>query len=50
GLAFRSTKTSSTNSELVIFLTPHVLTERGRLSDEAAEMETRTKLLDEGRR
>ena len=31
GLAFRSTKTSTVDSDLVIFVTPHILTDRGRL-------------------
>jgi len=41
GALFQSTKTSSTTSELVVFVTPHILTDAGRLKDEAKEQETR---------
>ncbi|HEY3266487.1 MAG TPA: hypothetical protein VGM37_06150 [Armatimonadota bacterium] len=41
GLAFRSTKTNKVNSELVIFVTPHILTDKGRLPDDAKEQALR---------
>lgn len=41
GRAFRTTKTTRTGSELVIFVTPHILTDRGRLKDEAREQTLR---------
>jgi type II secretory pathway component GspD/PulD (secretin) len=45
GGLFRSRKKNQSNSELVIFLTPHVLTAEGRLPDEAKEKEIRDKFL-----
>ncbi|HIE51805.1 MAG TPA: hypothetical protein EYP85_08600 [Armatimonadetes bacterium] len=47
GSLFRSRQTVTTNTELIIFITPYVLTERGRLPDEAAEADIRTRLLGE---
>jgi len=44
GALFQTTKTSSINSELVIFVTPHILTDRGRLQDEARERDIRDRL------
>lgn len=44
GALFQSTKTSSINSELVIFITPHILTDRGRLKDDAKEQAIRDRL------
>jgi len=41
GTLFQSRKTSSVNSELVIFITPHILTDRGWLKDEKKEQEIR---------
>jgi len=41
GALFQSTQTSSIDSELVVFVTPHILTDQGRLKDEAKEQETR---------
>jgi len=45
GGLFRSRKVSETDSELVVFVTPHLLTEEGRLSDAAKEKEIRDKFL-----
>jgi type II secretory pathway component GspD/PulD (secretin) len=45
GGLFRSRKKNQSSSELVIFLTPHVLTPEGRLPDEAKEKEIRDKYL-----
>lgn len=44
GALFQSAKTSSVNSELVIFVTPHILTDRGRLQDDAKEQAIRDRL------
>ncbi len=44
GTFFQSTKTSTINSELVVFVTPHILTDRGRLKDEAREQAIRDRL------
>jgi type IV pilus assembly protein PilQ len=44
GALFQSTKTNSISSELVVFVTPHILTDRGRLKDEAKEQELRERL------
>jgi type IV pilus assembly protein PilQ len=44
GSLFQSTKTSSVNSELVVFVTPHILTDRGRLKDEDREKAIRERL------
>ncbi len=44
GALFQSAKTSSMNSELVVFVTPHILTETGRLKDEAREQAIRDRL------
>jgi type II secretory pathway component GspD/PulD (secretin) len=41
GNAFRSSNTNTVNSELLIFVTPHILTEKGRLKDDAAEQAIR---------
>lgn len=41
GNAFRSSKTNTISSELLIFVTPHILTEKGRLKDDAKEQEIR---------
>ena len=46
GLAFRSTKTSTVDSELVIFVTPHILTDHGRLKDESRETAIRERFSD----
>ncbi len=48
GWAFQSTKTSSTNTELVVFITPHILDDRGRMKDTAKEDDIRRRLLQEG--
>jgi len=45
GGLFRSHKKNETNSELVVFLTPHVLTAEGGLPDEAQEKAIRDKFL-----
>lgn len=45
GTLFQGTKTSRINSELLIFVTPHILTDTGRLKDEAAEQKIREKML-----
>ena len=37
GALFQTVKVSNINSELVLFVTPHILTDTGRLKDEAAE-------------
>lgn len=44
GSLFQSTKTSSVSSELVIFVTPHLLTDTGRLKDEAKEQAIRERM------
>ncbi|MBM3493561.1 MAG: hypothetical protein FJX72_04455 [Armatimonadetes bacterium] len=44
GALFQSTKTSSVNTELVVFVTPHILTDNGRLKDEAKEKAIRERL------
>ena len=44
GALFQSTKTSSINSELVVFVTPHILTDTGRLKDDAKEQAIRDRL------
>lgn len=44
GNLFQSAKTSSIDSELVVFLTPRILTNRGRLADEAAEKAIRDRM------
>jgi type II secretory pathway component GspD/PulD (secretin) len=41
GNLFRSSKTNTVDSELMIFVTPHILTETGRLKDTAREDEIR---------
>lgn len=41
GNLFRSTKTNTVDSELMIFVTPHILTETGRLKDTAREDDIR---------
>ncbi len=43
GRVFQSTKTNSLSTELVIFVTPHILTDRGRLKNEKAEETTRNR-------
>jgi len=45
GGLFRSHKKNESNSELVIFLTPHVLTPEGRLPDANKEKAIRDKFL-----
>jgi type IV pilus assembly protein PilQ len=45
GTLFQGTKASRTNSELLIFVTPHILTDSGRLKDEAAEQRIRERML-----
>lgn len=44
GGLFQTTKTSTISSELVIFVTPHILTDTGRLKDEARERAVREML------
>lgn len=46
GSLFQGTKTNRINSELPIFVTPHVLTDQGRLKDEAQEQRIRQKMLE----
>lgn len=46
GKVFQSRKRSYVNSELVIFITPRILTEKGRIPDERMEKEMR-KILEE---
>lgn len=46
GSLFQGTKTNRINSELLIFVTPHVLTDQGRLKDEAQEQRIRQKMLE----
>ena len=41
GGLFRSRRRSSVSSDLVVFITPHILTPEGRLADEAQEREIR---------
>jgi type IV pilus assembly protein PilQ len=45
GELFTSHSKTKVNSELVIFITPHILTDRGRLSDEATEQSLRERFL-----
>jgi len=45
GTLFRGTKTSRINSELLIFVTPHILTDTGRLKDAAEEQRLRERML-----
>ncbi|MGQ9524355.1 MAG: type II secretion system protein GspD [Armatimonadota bacterium] len=44
GYAFRSNSKSTTDSELAIFITPHILTDRGRLNDEKEEERIRQQM------
>jgi type II secretory pathway component GspD/PulD (secretin) len=48
GGLFRSKNTTTTDSELVILITPHILTAEGRLQDEEEEQKTREQFLGEG--
>ncbi|MBI3945886.1 MAG: type II and III secretion system protein, partial [Armatimonadetes bacterium] len=45
GALFRSKVAHTAETELVIFITPHVLTEEGHLADDAAESAVRERLL-----
>jgi len=45
GWLFQSVNTSFIDSELVIFITPHILTDRGRLQDEDQEKAIRERML-----
>jgi type II secretory pathway component GspD/PulD (secretin) len=45
GGLFRSRSQSDVNSELLVFITPHILTPEGRLVDEQAEQEIRQRFL-----
>jgi len=47
GELFTSRRTSKVNSELVLFVTPHTLTDRGRLQDEQEEARIRERFLGE---
>jgi type II secretory pathway component GspD/PulD (secretin) len=47
GELFTSRRTSKVNSELAIFVTPHILTDRGRLPDEETENRIRDQFLGE---
>ena len=47
GQFFRSKDSSTTESELVVFVTPHILDEHGRLRDSALEEEIRRRFLGE---
>jgi len=47
GELFTRRRTNRVNSELVIFVTPHILTERGRLPDAAAEARLRQRFLEQ---
>jgi len=44
GYAFRSSSKSITDSELAIFITPHILTDRGRLKDDKEEERIRQQM------
>jgi len=44
GYAFRSSSKSVTDSELAIFITPHILTDRGRLKDDKEEERIRQQM------
>ncbi len=48
GSLFRSHSRSDVNSELLLFITPHILTPEGRLADEKAEQEIRQRFLTPG--
>lgn len=50
GTLFQGTKTSRINSELLIFVTPHLLTDQGRLKDEAQEQRIRQRMLEPQKR
>ncbi len=41
GSLFRSRSRSTVTSDLVVFITPHILTPEGRLADEAQETQIR---------
>jgi type II secretory pathway component GspD/PulD (secretin) len=45
GNLFRSRNRTAINSELVVFVTPHILTGEGRLTDEAEEQRIRERFL-----
>jgi len=45
GKLFRSRTKTAVNSELVVFITPHILTPEGRLADEAEEQRIRERFL-----
>jgi type II secretory pathway component GspD/PulD (secretin) len=45
GQFFRSRNKQVVNSELVVFITPHILTPEGRLADEAEESRIRERFL-----
>ena len=45
GELFRSRAKSQVNSELVLFITPHLLTDRGRLTNEQVEESFRERFL-----
>ena len=45
GRLFRSRAKTAVNSELVVFITPHILTTEGRLADEAEEQRIRERFL-----
>jgi type II secretory pathway component GspD/PulD (secretin) len=45
GGLFRSRAKTAVNSELVVFITPHILTTEGRLADEAEEQRIRERFL-----
>ncbi len=45
GNLFRSRNRTAINSELVVFVTPHILTEEGRLADEEEEQRVRERFL-----
>jgi type IV pilus assembly protein PilQ len=47
GYIFRSRAKSNTQSELAIFITPHILTDQGRLPNEAEEKRIRDTMLKE---
>lgn len=47
GELFTRRRTNAVNSELVIFVTPHILTERGRLPDAATEARLRQRFLEQ---
>ena len=48
GSLFRSRRRSAVNSELVVFITPHILTAEGRLTDQAQEDQIRQRFLAPG--